>query len=170
MSKTANIKIGFFGGPEYSVMTLDTLVDAGYVISFVVTSPDQPKGRNLILTAPPAKVWATKRNIPVFQFESLRDPSVKEQLARFDCDVFVVMAYGKIIPPAALCRQGKICYKQKRRNMCAPVFFTKKEKFLENTTREKTKPTRILFLKLMMNSGPRQKKSIFDTGNRSQSS
>lgn len=97
-----NIKIGFWGGPEYSVLTLLKLHAAGFTISFVATSTDQPKGRNLVLTPPPAKVWALEHNIPVLQPENLKDEAFVAQLASYDCDVFVVMAYGKIMPDSIL--------------------------------------------------------------------
>ena len=69
-----NMKIGFFGGPEISVITLEKFHQAGFTISFVVTSTDQPKGRKMLLTSPPAKVWALAHDIPVLQPEKLKDP------------------------------------------------------------------------------------------------
>lgn len=93
-----NIKIGFFGTPEYAVMTLEALHNAGFDIRFVVTMPDRPQGRKMIVTAPPAKVWATEYSIPVIQPDSLKTSEIESQLKSYDCDVFVVIAYGKIIP------------------------------------------------------------------------
>mgnify|MGYP001597438659 FL=1 len=97
-----NIKIGFFGGPEYSVMTLDKLHSSGFDISFVLTSIDKPKGRKLLLSPSPAKSWALEKNIPVLQPEKLKEESLVNQLRKYNCDVFVVMAYGKIIPDEIL--------------------------------------------------------------------
>ncbi len=103
MQKTnKDIKIGFFGTPEYSVMTLKALRDAGFIISFVVTMPDRPKGRKMILTPSPVKVWALEHNIPVLQPEKLKEEVFQESLKKFNSDVFVVMAYGKIIPDEVL--------------------------------------------------------------------
>ncbi len=93
-----NIKIGFFGTSEYAVMTLEALHNAGFDIRFVVTMPDRPQGRKMIVTAPPAKVWANEHNIPVIQPDSLKTSEIESQLKSYDCDVFVVIAYGKIIP------------------------------------------------------------------------
>lgn len=93
-----NIKIGFFGTPEYAVMTLEALHNAGFDIRFVVTMPDRPQGRKMIITPPPAKVWAIEHNIPVHQPDSLKTSEIESQLKSYDCDVFVVIAYGKIIP------------------------------------------------------------------------
>jgi methionyl-tRNA formyltransferase len=96
------IKIGFFGTPEYAVMTLEKLKQVGFDIGFVVTMPDRPQGRKMIITPPPAKVWALANNVAVYQPEKLREPSIAEELKRHNCDVFVVIAYGKIIPDSIL--------------------------------------------------------------------
>ena len=96
------IKIGFFGTPDYAVMTLDALNQASFDIAFVVTMPDRPQGRKMLLTPPPAKVWAEQHKVPVLQPEKLRDTSFTDSLKKFECDVFVVIAYGKIIPDEIL--------------------------------------------------------------------
>ncbi len=92
------INIGFFGGPELSVITLEKLHQAGFLISFIVTSPDKPKGRKQTMTAPPAKEWAVMHNITVLQPEKLKDQAFAEMLTTYNADVYIVMAYGKIIP------------------------------------------------------------------------
>ena len=106
MSENKKIKIGFFGTPEYAVITLNALKSAAKElnneISFVVTQPDKPKGRKMLLTPPPVKIWAQENSITVYQPEKLRDPEFIENLKKHDCDVFVVIAYGKIIPDEIL--------------------------------------------------------------------
>ncbi len=92
------IKIGFFGTSEYSVMTLEKLNTAGYDIVFIVTMPDRPSGRKMLLTPPPAKIWANANKIPVYQPEKLKDEELFKTLKNHNADVFVVIAYGKIIP------------------------------------------------------------------------
>jgi methionyl-tRNA formyltransferase len=92
------ITIGFFGGHEFSVIVLEALREAGYTIAFVVTSLDKPKGRNLVLTPPPGKEWALKNNIPAIQPTNLASEGFKDTLKEYKCDVFIVMAYGRIIP------------------------------------------------------------------------
>lgn len=100
---SAPIKIGFFGTPGYAATTLDHLRRAGFDIRFVVTNPDRPKGRGLVMTPPPAKAWAEAHGVPVLQPESVKDdPALIEKLRAFGCDVFVVIAYGKIIPEEVL--------------------------------------------------------------------
>ncbi len=96
------IKIGFFGTPEYSVITLDALQKAKFDIAFVVTVPDKPQGRKMILTASPVKIWAEKNNIPVFQPEKLKSSDFIESIKKYEADVFIVMAYGKMIPDEVL--------------------------------------------------------------------
>lgn len=96
------IKIGFFGTPQYAVTVLEKMVEANIEIAFVVTMPDMPKGRKMIITAPPAKEWAIKNNIPVYQPDTLRNGNIEDELKKHNCDVFVVMAYGKIIPDSIL--------------------------------------------------------------------
>lgn len=93
-----DIKIGFFGTPEYAVTTLEALKSAGFTVGFVVTMPDRPKGRGMKMTPPPAKVWADANGVPVLQPEMLKgNPTIVQELKAFACDVFVVIAYGKII-------------------------------------------------------------------------
>jgi len=94
----AKIHIGFWGGHPYSLIVLEKLKAAGFTLSFIATSPDQPKGRNLVLTPPPAKLWGIDHGVPVLQPETLKDPAFVEALSHFNCDVFIVMAYGKILP------------------------------------------------------------------------
>lgn len=96
------MKIGFWGTSEYSVMTLEKLSSSSFDIAFVVTMPDRPKGRKLVMTPSPVKVWAEAHNIPVYQPEKLRDADFIETIKKYECDVFVVIAYGKIMPEEIL--------------------------------------------------------------------
>jgi methionyl-tRNA formyltransferase len=101
--KYKNIHIGFFGTSEYAVMTLKELKKNDYSIDFVVTTPDRPKGRGMVIMASPAKKWAEQNKIPVQQPESLRNnPGLVDTLKKFKCNVFVVIDYGKIIPQEIL--------------------------------------------------------------------
>ncbi|MFH0803672.1 MAG: methionyl-tRNA formyltransferase, partial [Candidatus Tagabacteria bacterium] len=54
--KNQNLKIVFLGTPEFSVKPLEALVNAGYQIIGVITGPDKPVGRKMVLTPPPVKV------------------------------------------------------------------------------------------------------------------
>ena len=88
----------FFGTPEIATTVLDQLAKFNLIPSLIVTNPDAPVGRKHILTPPPAKVWAEGRDVSVFQPTSLRDRTTLNPLTGTDFDLFVVVAYGKIIP------------------------------------------------------------------------
>ena len=69
--KIKNLNFAFFGTSELSVKILDELIENGYVPSLVVTAPDKPKGRKMILTPPPVKIFAQKHNLKIIQPERL---------------------------------------------------------------------------------------------------
>lgn len=94
-------RIAFWGTPELTRAYLDALEAAGLSPVVVVTNPDRPKGRGQELAAPPAKLWALERSIPVLQPEKL-DDAFMEDLRRFRPDISAVVAYGSIIPEAAI--------------------------------------------------------------------
>jgi methionyl-tRNA formyltransferase len=97
MSEESRPKFIFFGTPNFAVIVLNELERCGLMPSVVITSPDKPKGRHLVLTPPPAKVWAEKRNIPVMQPKSLKDFQIEGEY-----NIFILAAYGKIIPKRIL--------------------------------------------------------------------
>lgn len=92
----------FMGTPEFAVPALDALCGAGHRVTAVFTQPDKPKGRKLKLTPPPVKARAMELSIPVYQPQTLKDPSVAEMIIGEKADCIVVAAYGKLIPPAIL--------------------------------------------------------------------
>jgi len=93
-------KVAFFGTPEVAVYVLDELEKAGILPDIVITAPDKPKGRKLVLTPPPAKVWAVERGIPVEQPRKLSE--ITDKLKSGAYDLFIIAAYGKIIPKEIL--------------------------------------------------------------------
>ena len=64
----------------------------------VYCQPDRPKGRGKKLVAPPVKVLAEERGVPVEQPRKLRDGAVAAQLRADEIDLAVVVAYGRILP------------------------------------------------------------------------
>lgn len=100
MSSISNIKIIFWGTPEFSILALNALIKNGYDIAAVVTNPDEPLGRKQIITPPPVKVLAEKYKIPIFQPVSLKDANFIKELP--PADLFIVASYGKIIPKEIL--------------------------------------------------------------------
>lgn len=94
-----DLKILFFGTPEFAEKTLVILKENGFVPSLIITGEDKPEGRKLIITPPPVKNWAILNNIPFIQPKKLRDDSVLENIKSFgEFDISIVASYGKIIP------------------------------------------------------------------------
>lgn len=97
-----NLKIIFAGTPEFSVPTLQTLINSSHEIVGVFTQPDRPAGRGQKLTASPIKQLALQHQLPIFQPKTLRDPEIQETIKKLNCDLMIVIAYGLILPTAVL--------------------------------------------------------------------
>lgn len=93
----SNPKIAFFGTPDRAVIALNAMKQSGIIPSLIITQPDRPQGRKLVITPPPVKIWAQKENIPVLQPENLSDTTFIETLTQGNFDIFAVVAYGKIL-------------------------------------------------------------------------
>ena len=91
----------FFGTPEIAALVLEALLDVSEVVA-AVCQPDRPAGRGLKLTPPPAKLCAARHGIEVVQPKKIRSPEFADWVARQQADVAVVIAYGRILPPAVL--------------------------------------------------------------------
>ena len=96
------MKIVFFGSPEQAVAALRTLLERGHSVAAVYTQPDRPAGRSRSPAPTPVRQAAEAAGVPVRTPRSLRDATVQVELAAFRADVFVVAAYGKLLPPEAL--------------------------------------------------------------------
>ena len=96
------MNVMFMGTPEFAVPCLEKLIEDGHTVSLVVTQGDKPRGRGQKLMPPPVKACALEHGIPVFQPTTLKDEAVQEELRRYNADVIVVVAYGKILPQAVL--------------------------------------------------------------------
>ncbi len=97
MSK--NLKIVFFGTPQFAVASLEALIaDGGMDIVAVVTQPDKRRGRGKELSPSSVKVAGLAANIPILQPDRIKkDPEALEQLRDYDADFFVVVAYGQLL-------------------------------------------------------------------------
>jgi methionyl-tRNA formyltransferase len=97
---TEKINWVFFGGSEFSVYVLDELKLHNILPELIITTPDKPKGRKLVLTPTPVKVWAKENNIEVIDPPSLKkdNASLISKLQALGSKLFLVASYGKIIP------------------------------------------------------------------------
>ena len=96
------MRIIFMGTPDFSVGTLEALVEAGHEVVLAVTQPDKPKGRGKEMQFTPVKECALRHGIPVFQPKKVRDPECVEELKKYQADVCVVIAFGQILPKEIL--------------------------------------------------------------------
>ncbi|MEK7088822.1 MAG: methionyl-tRNA formyltransferase, partial [Patescibacteria group bacterium] len=109
-----NLNFVFWGTPDVASETLEILKENGYMPSLIITAPDKPQGRKMLITPPPVKIWAIENNIPYLQPEDLKEfiPEVElrgnspkfnlgENLMsdlKEPAKLSIVVAYGKIIP------------------------------------------------------------------------
>lgn len=96
------MRIIFMGTPDFSVGTLEALIEAGHEVCLVVTQPDKPKGRGGKWQFTPVKEAALRHGIEVFQPKRIREPECVETLKRYQADVIVVIAFGQILPKEIL--------------------------------------------------------------------
>lgn len=87
------IRIAYFGTPEFAASQLEAILKAGYEVAVVVTMPDKPAGRGRKIQYSDVKKTALEHNLPLLQPEKLRDPMFLEQLASFQANLFIVVAF-----------------------------------------------------------------------------
>lgn len=100
-TSTQPYSIVFMGTPEFAVPALQRLI-AHFSVIGVVTQPDRPAGRSRQVQMSPVKQTALAAGIPVFQPEKIRRPEAIETLRQWTPDVYVVAAFGQILPQAVL--------------------------------------------------------------------
>lgn len=99
MTPENNPRFVYFGTPDLAVRVLEELKKRELLPVLVVTAPDRPQGRGLVLTPSPVKAWAQAQGIPTVEPETLRgNTNALDIIRRAKADLFVVAAYGKILP------------------------------------------------------------------------
>jgi methionyl-tRNA formyltransferase len=96
------MRLVFAGTPEVALPTLDALAASRHELLAVVTRPDAPAGRGRHLVRSPAGAWADERGIEVLTPQRPRDPEFLARLVDLAPDCVPVVAYGALVPPAAL--------------------------------------------------------------------
>lgn len=81
------------GTPEFAVAPLKAILEEGFNICAVVTTPDKPVGRGLKIAQSEVKKFATEHNLTVLQPTSLKDPEFIAQLKSFEAHLFIVVAF-----------------------------------------------------------------------------
>lgn len=105
------LRIIYMGTPQFAVPTLQALVRGsapgvvlpeGYEIAAVITRPDKPSGRSQAVVYSPVKQVALAEGLPVWQPGSFKKVENQQALAAYEADLFVVAAFGQILPQAVL--------------------------------------------------------------------
>lgn len=94
------MRIIFAGSPDFSATILSSLIPSNDIVA-VYTQPDRPKGRGRKLTPTPVKELAELHGLPVHQPTKFTAEQV-EIFASYKPDLFLVAAYGIILPKSIL--------------------------------------------------------------------
>ncbi len=95
-------RIVFFGTPGFAIPVLKNLLQGSDKVAAVVTQPDREKGRGRKVVPPPVKELALQQRLPLFQPEKVRDETFQKRIEVLQPDLFVVVAYGQILPKSLL--------------------------------------------------------------------
>jgi methionyl-tRNA formyltransferase len=104
------LRLGFAGTPEFAIPALDALVRSRHSLAGVFTQPDRPAGRGLSLHSTVVKQRAIQLGLPVYQPTSFKTAEAADMLRALDLDALVVVAYGLILPAAALALPRLGCF------------------------------------------------------------
>lgn len=96
----ASKRVIFFGTEDFSVPSLQKLLDTGWSVLVVVTKPDSPSGRGQKISPPKVKEIAQKHGITVLQPQKVDE--INNAIAKLKPDLGVLVAYGKIIPQSTI--------------------------------------------------------------------
>jgi methionyl-tRNA formyltransferase len=96
------VRLVFAGTPAVALPALDAIAAAGHEVAAVVTRPDAPAGRGRRLVRSPVAAWADERGIEVLTPVRPREPEFLDRLRAIAPGCVPVVAYGALVPPAAL--------------------------------------------------------------------
>lgn len=96
------LRVIFAGTPEFAAKHLEVLIEHKYNVVACYTQPDRPSGRGKKLQPSAVKQIALENNIPVCQPLSLKNEDAQTELESWNADLMIVVAYGLLLPKAAL--------------------------------------------------------------------
>ncbi|HYO46866.1 MAG TPA: methionyl-tRNA formyltransferase [Gemmatimonadota bacterium] len=96
------MRVVFWGSPEFAVAVLESVLASGHEVAGVVTRPPRPVGRGRRVRPTPVAQLADSAGVPVLAPKRLREAAFASELAGVAADVFLVAAYGRVLPPAIL--------------------------------------------------------------------
>lgn len=92
-SKAKQLRIVYMGTPDFAVAPLRALVEGGYNVVAVVTTPDKPSGRGLKVNESAVKRYAVEVGLPILQPVKLRDEEFVNAFRALDADLGIVIAF-----------------------------------------------------------------------------
>ena len=95
-------RVVFAGTPGFARESLRALIAAGIRPLAVLTQPDRPAGRGKKLHASAVKGFAELHDLRLLQPQSLKETGIIDELVAIDADLFVVAAYGLLLPQVVL--------------------------------------------------------------------
>lgn len=102
LEQNKSIRVGFAGTPAFAATHLQALINSQYDVVAVYTQPDKPVGRGKKVQQSPVKTVALEHQIPVLQPKNFRAQDTVEELADYQLDILVVVAYGVLLPKTVL--------------------------------------------------------------------
>ena len=96
------MRLVFAGTPAVTIPSLDAIAASNHELLAVVTRPDAPAGRGRRLVRSPAGAWADEHGVEVLTPQRPREPEFLERLRDLAPGCVPVVAYGALVPPAAL--------------------------------------------------------------------
>jgi methionyl-tRNA formyltransferase len=96
------VRVLFAGTPETAVPSLSAILGSSHDVVAVLTKPDAPAGRGRKLSPSPAAQLAIEAGVEVLKPQRPRDPDFLDRLAAIGPDCAPVVAYGGLLPRAAL--------------------------------------------------------------------
>ncbi len=96
------MRLIFAGTPAVALPSLDAIAESRHELVAVVTRPDAPAGRGRRLVRSPVGQWADERGIEVLTPARPKEPEFLDRLRALAPDCVPVVAYGALVPPAAL--------------------------------------------------------------------
>lgn len=96
------MRLIFAGTPNFAAAILQALLDAHHDIAAVLTQPDKPAKRGLLLQQSPVKEVAKKEGLTILQPGHLRDDNLRQTILKLNADALIVAAYGLILPESIL--------------------------------------------------------------------
>ena len=93
------MRVIFLGSGDFGLIGLQGLYESSHEVALAILRPDRPIGRGRRLVPSTIKRWCLERDIPVYQPEKIDDGAV-EYVRPYQADLFVVVSYGQILPPA----------------------------------------------------------------------